>query len=265
MNHWLKVDFGTVKTFNELKLYFYMSESQTEYYLEDYKFQYNSGTVENPIWTDLISITGNTEQNPRYYFPKTTAQQVRLYITDPNTSNNDNIARLYEIEVFEVPDELISASAASADSQYDESHAASKAVDGDKSTYWRSNSQLGSHWLVVDFGQTETFDQIKVFMEEASMGVSEDFRLQYNSGTVESPIWTDIAAVLANDESVREFAFNPISAQQVRIYFTYSNSSNNGAANNEIEISQAGSYNVNAIQNDVIENETKGSHRWSNY
>ncbi|WP_127587727.1 discoidin domain-containing protein [Paenibacillus koleovorans] len=93
-DHWLEIDFGTARAFNKVKLYFF--ENANQLFLEDYKLQYYNGSS----WTDIVTVTDNTLKNPVYTFNKVTASKVRLYITDPNTNNNDNIARLYEMEVY---------------------------------------------------------------------------------------------------------------------------------------------------------------------
>lgn len=263
-DHWLTVDFGEARTFDEIRLYFFES-SIAEYFLEDYKIQYNSGTIGSPVWTDLASVTGSSTKNPVHIVPKTTAQQLRLYVTDPNTNNNDNIARLYEIEIFESPESLSASATATGDSQFSGTHSYDKAIDGDRNTYWRSDDQSGSHWLKIDLGSSQTFDQVWMYMEEVTDGPLRDFRIQYNSGAVGTPVWEDIVAVLANEEKAVKYAFHPVTAREVRVWIEQGGLGAGRAAIHEIDILEAESYSAQPVTNVNLENATKGSHMWTNY
>jgi len=86
-------------------------------------------------WAGSISVTAGT----------TTTSDITLQKTQ-TTSSTSNIART---------------GTASASSTSSGSYAASRAIDGSTSSYWRSGSG-GTQWLRVDLGAIKTFDRVVV-------------------------------------------------------------------------------------------------------
>lgn len=226
-DHYIMVDFGTAKTFDEIWLYNYCNQDDT-YFLDDFKIQYNSGSAASPVWTDIHDVQDNMKKNAAFTFDAVTAQQVRILITDPTTALNniDSSARLREIEIYEaLPDSFAAISA--------------------------THSARGSE-TVLNFGGIKTIDGVKV---ELSEDVT-NYKLQYRNGGV----WTDIAAVVCNTDNKKNFAFSPVEADAIRVVKVEGSGSVTG-----VSVREWSGYEAQAVENEMRPNPTEKPYRLTNY
>ena len=226
-DHWIKVDFGAPKTFDEIWLYNYCNREDT-YFLDDFKIQYNAGSVSAPVWKDIHDVQDNMKKNAAFTFDAVTAQQVRILITDPTTALNniDSSARLREIEIYEaLPDNFAPIAA--------------------------TQSASGSE-TVIDLGGVKKIDGVKV---ELSDDVT-NYKLQYHSGGK----WTDIASIVCNTDNKKNFAFTPVEADAIRVVKV-----EGSGTVTKITAREWSGYEAHAVENEFIINSTKAMHRWTNY
>ena len=234
-DHYILVDFGAEKTFDELWLYHYENNEET-YYLDNFKIQYNKGTVEVPEWIDIHDVKANMKKQAAYTFEPVTAQQVRILITDPTTAvaNVDSAARVCEIEIYEALADLFTP------------------VVGEE--------KVEDNTKIIDFGVTTTIDGVSL----AFTGAVRDYTLQCNIGTKETPEWIDLVSKVSNNISVNNYAFTPISANALRVVVT----EGEGTVQN-ISVREWNGYDYQNVVNELIENPTKsgntGSYRWTQY
>lgn len=234
-DHYITVDFGAVKTFDELWLYGYETEEET-FYLENFKIQYNAGSAANPQWIDIYDVKANMKKQAAFTFDPVTAQQVRILITDPTTAveNMDSAARVCEIEIYEALSGVFTK------------------VEG--------NTEVVENTTVIDFGAVKYIDGVSLNFADAVTG----YKLQYNSGTAEAPAWTDLANVVSNTTSVNNYAFTPVSTNALRVVVT----EGEGAVQS-INAREWSGYAYQDVENELIVNPTKsgnaGSYKWSNY
>lgn len=226
-DHWIKVDFGAPKTFDEIWLYNYCNREDT-YFLDDFKIQYNAGSVNAPVWKDIHDVKDNMKKKAAFTFDAVTAQQVRILITDPTTAltNVDSSARLREIEIYEaLPDSFTS-------------------LAGTLST---NNNET-----VLNLGSVKTVDGVKV---ELSSDVT-NYTLQYRKDGV----WTDLASVVCNTDTKKGFAFSPVEADAIRVVRVEGNGTVTG-----ISAREWSGYEAHAVDNEMTPNPTEKPYRLTNY
>lgn len=225
--HWIQVDFGTAKTFDELWLYNYCNREDT-YFLDNFKIQYNSGTVDAPVWTDIYDVKANMKKNAAFTFAPVTSQQVRILITDPTTALNniDSSARLREIEIYEALPESFTA------------------ISG--------NQTADGKGAILSFGGVKTVDGVKVELT----GDVSNYTLQYRRGNE----WVDMSSVVCNKEAKKSFAFTPVETDAIRVAVTEGSGS---VAT--ITAREWSGYESQAVVNEITPNPTKALHRWTNY
>jgi len=230
-DHYIIVDFGAVKTFDELWLYGYEDAEET-YYLDYFKIQYNVGSAKNPQWIDIHDVKANMRKEAAFTFDPVTAQQVRILITDPTTAveNMDSTARVCEIEIYEALTGVFSA------------------VEG--------NTEAVDGTTVINFGSEKKIDAVSLSFAGATTG----YQLQYKSGNE----WVDLADVVLNTTSVNNYAFTPVSTDALRVVITEGE-----VAEVSINAREWSGYDYQAIENELIINPTKsgntGSYKWTQY
>jgi len=233
--HYILVDFGSEKTFDELWLYHYDDVEDT-YYLDDFRIQYNAGTLNVPVWVDIYDIKGNMKKEAAFTFDAVTAQQVRILIEDPTTAhkNLDSVARVCEIEIYEA-----------LSNEFTEISGVEQALENTKT---------------ILFDAAKSIDGISL----SFTGEVKDYVVQYNSGSVSEPVWSELKAILCNNTSVNEHAFTPISTDALRVIVT-----DGEGAVQSISARQWSGYEYQEIENILIDNPTKsgigGSYKWTNY
>ncbi len=226
-DHYVIVDFGTAKTFDEIWLYNYCNKEDT-YFLDNFKIQYNSGTPAAPVWTDIYDVQANMKKNAAFTFDAVTSQQVRIFITDPTTALNniDNSARLREIEIYEaLPDRFT-------------------AIGG--------NQSADGQGAILSLGGTKTVDGVKVELS----GDVLNYTLQYRSGNE----WVDMASIVCNKDAKKNFAFTPVQTDAIRVVVVEGSGS---VA--KITAREWSGYESQAVENEIIQNPTKALYRWTNY
>lgn len=234
-DHYIIVDFGSVKTFDELWLYGYENEEET-FYPEYFKIQYNVGTAQNPQWVDIYDVKANMKKEAAFTFEPVTAQQVRILIADPTTAvkNMDCAARICEIEIYEALSGVFGA------------------VDGE--------TCVVDGATVINFGEAKIIDGVSLNFAGEVYG----YQLQYNSGTAEAPVWTDLANVVCNTISMNNYAFTPVSTDALRVVGVQGE-----GAVQSINAREWSGYVYQAVVNELIINPTKsgntGSYKWTNY
>lgn len=106
------------------------------------------------------------------------------------------------------------ATASSTSSYY---YAASKAIDGDTSTYWRSSS-AGTQWLRIDLGSAKTIS--KVVVSWLDTRYARAYRVETsNDGTT----WATQYSTTSGASGTQTITFAPVNARYVRVYCTTAN------------------------------------------
>ena len=200
----------------------------------DFKVQI-SDTGEDGSWTDVDSVTGNTQavfdknlENP------VTAKFVRLYITKATQeTTSDTIqnprARIAQFELYEEKKEgaetpenlnLALGKPVEVSSQY-AGEAQGTLVDGNESTQWTSSTSAmnaAEHWAIVDLGEEKNIGYWVLKNSSEPGCATADFKLQYSNDKTE---WTDFAVVTGNTELWTTGALEtPITARYVRLSVT---------------------------------------------
>jgi uncharacterized protein YjdB len=170
-------------------------------------------------WTDVDTVTGNTENVTNRRVPEFSARYVRLYITDAGA---DDIARIYEFEVHKsLPVNVAlnkSVTANMGEAQ------ASKVVDGKWSDMNNDKWCVvdpGDKWVAVDLGQNYNIRRWVVkhaaVAGESSDYNTSDFKLQKSNDGIN---WIDVDNVIGNTDAITDRTVGGFSARYVRLYIT---------------------------------------------
>ena len=171
-----------------------------------------------------------------FTFEPVTAQQVRILITDPTTAveHMDSVARVCEVEIYEALSGVFQSVEGSAG-----------LVDGS---------------TAITFGESKVIDGVSLKFEGEVTG----YQLQYNSGTVDAPVWTVLENVVLNTISTNNYAFTPVSTDALRVVVT----EGTGTVQT-ISVREWSGYDYQEIENELIINPTKsgntGSYKWTQY
>ncbi len=111
------------------------------------------------------------------------------------------------------------------------SNAASRAVDGNASTYWRSgNLSSGTvAWLHVDLQSAQSLGRVVVNWR--SSYYARRYQIQVSN---DNSNWTTVFSTLSGNGGIDDILFSAVSARYVRVYMTRNNSSSERI--NELEI-----------------------------
>lgn len=153
-------------------------------------------------------------------FAPTTARYVRL---DVLNGGIDNVARIYELEVYGTANQARGRTA-SGTTNCSSTQSPDKAVDGSTAT---TNSKwcsvLGTpsqYWWKVDLGTTRTLSWLTL----RHAGVAESTSLNTKNFTIQTSTnntnFTTVTTVTNNTASVTNHALNPTSARYVRVNIT---------------------------------------------
>jgi hypothetical protein len=110
--------------------------------------------------------------------------------------------------------------AASASTTRSSSYAASKAVDGSRSTSWMSSTTKSAQWVQVDLGSSLSISQVRVFWPATYY--AKAFRIETSA---DGSTWTSRYSTSAGNGSVTKASFAPVNARYVRVYCTTRNNS----------------------------------------
>ncbi|MHB1017915.1 MAG: discoidin domain-containing protein [Coriobacteriia bacterium] len=145
-------------------------------------------------WAGSVTVTAGS----------TTTQNITLVKTPvtPPAPTATNLARTG------------TASASSTDSG---SYAASEAIDGSTSTYWRANGS-GTEWLRVDLGSTKTVNSVVV--DWYGTRYARTYRIETSP---DGSTWTSHFSTIYGNGGVDTIALSSVSARYVRVYMTRAN------------------------------------------
>jgi len=194
----------------------------------DFQIQWSADGTSD--WIPLVNVTGN--------------------ITDPNVTDPDVSAHIYEFEVYGIPSSSPSAAPLPSSSDEDsnvalnkyatashicnDAEAASKAINGSvgggNSDKWCANDNdndkgqgQGPYWLTVDLRQNYVISQFVV--KHAGAGGenvaynTRDFQIQWSADGTSN--WTPLVNVADNTDNVTTHSLGtPATARYIRLYIT---------------------------------------------
>jgi len=126
------------------------------------------------------------------------------------------------------------------------SNTASRAVDGDTDTYWRSGSVSSSApiaWLRVDLGSDRTIG--RAVIKWKSSYYARSYALQVSSDDVN---WSPVYSTTSGASGTNDVTFAPNSARYVRLYMTKNKSSSYRISEFEIYFSAASLANSSSLK-----------------
>jgi len=169
----------------------------------------------------------STVQNPSHQYA--TAGTYTVVLTVTNACGSDDETKVNYVTVSNcVPGNVALGKAATASSA-SSGDPASKAVDGNTGTKWKSDAG-GTQWLEVDMGSNYASGSAVIRWDGSRR--AKDFQFQYfNTGT---SIWVTLYSQTNNGSSTSTFSFASTCAQRFRVNMTKGNSSRYGI--NELEI-----------------------------
>ncbi|WP_327251057.1 discoidin domain-containing protein [Streptomyces sp. NBC_01244] len=172
-SQWLKVDLGSSKSFNSVRL------NWQNAYGKDYDIQ---TSADGTTWTTVAQRRGLTASGlDTLTFPPATGRYVRMQGITRGTSFG------YSLFSFEViSDDLARGRTATASSSETSGLGAANAVDGLDTTRWAS-SYSDSQWLKVDLGSSKTVKSVRLNWEGA---YGKDYDIQTSA---DGTTWTTVA------------------------------------------------------------------------
>ncbi len=115
---------------------------------------------------------------------------------------------------------------ARADSEFNATYTASKAVDGnitDNNSRWLSADRAYPHWIEVDLQKEYSISMVKIYTGwNGYNGPISDFQFQYWSNNQ----WVNILSVKDNANPESSHGFMPVTTDKVRLYATKGSSEN---------------------------------------
>lgn len=108
---------------------------------------------------------------------------------------------------------ILTGGTATAETEYNATFSADKAVDGNDATRWASTDNTLPEWWKYDLGTstTKTIEKIRMFVySDVDGGSPKDFTIQGSNNNID---WTDIATTTAaNSNSYQNFEFTNLNA-----------------------------------------------------
>lgn len=210
MPQWLELDFGSVKTFNQVDLY-----GSEGFVMRDYSLQYWTGSG----WTNLVgSVGGNVEVHRSHTFSPVSASRVRVLATS-GPSHQPNFSRINEMEV-RLSSNLAIGATTSASTTF-AGYSAANINDGNLSTAalpsgsnaWTNDGVAAlPQWVELNFGTSKTFNRVDLYTSDGYE--VRDYQLQYWTGSA----WLAIGApVVGNTRNHRTHFFPSVSGSKVRV------------------------------------------------
>jgi hypothetical protein len=189
-------------------------------------------------WTDLVNVTGNTQNITTHSIASATARYFRLHITQQEQGTG-GAARIYEFEIygtasgvptFQPPTNTPAASGnlalnrpATASGSCATNENAAKAVDGSASTKWCSPLAGGNAWLQVDIGANNVYSVRRFVLKHAGAGGEDvgyntrDFKIQ---GSSDASTWYDLVTVSGNTNSTTTHSISAVGFRYFRLWIT---------------------------------------------
>lgn len=228
-SRWLRVDLGDNALIDRIVVKHAGSNKQevSGYNTSDYDL---SVSLDGSNWTVVSSVRGNTSNLRASLFTPTTARYVRL---DVLNGGIDNVARIYELEVYGTANQA-RGKTASGTTNCASTQSPDRAVDGSAATTnnkWCSVLGTPSqYWWKVDFGGNRTLTWLTLrhagVLESASLN-TKNFTIQTSTDNVN---WTTAATVTNNTSSITNHQMNPTSARYLRVNITAPTSSSDTRA-----------------------------------
>ncbi len=224
-SHWLKVDLGSAKTFNEVVID-WERKNVTGYKVEvsDNDADYREIYVSSGLNTFSDSIVLDEAVTAQYV--KVT---INSYTREGNILSGDGTevagpawssVSIYEVQLLQYAqnDNLATGKTATANGSENNDFTAPKAVDGDDSTRWASKQANAPHWIQVDLGQSTEVAAATIHWERNTV---KSFEIQY-SDTAEEGSWKTAYSYsstdLYNGWNTKVNFESPVTGRHFRIY-----------------------------------------------
>ncbi|QHW32096.1 hypothetical protein GZH47_15600 [Paenibacillus rhizovicinus] len=185
-------------------------------------------------WTDMDTVTGNTDNVTDRNITPVTARYVRLYITEPTQGTTpDSVqnprVRIGQIELYGPAKNLALGAVASASSTYQNLNP-DRTVNGQWTTGyegWVTPVITGGapQWIQLDLGESKTIARYIVKHDGAARAGQEandtkGFIFQTSDNGTD---WTDADTVTDNADKITDRNITPVTARYVRLYITAPN------------------------------------------
>ncbi len=117
------------------------------------------------------------------------------------------------------------------------SYTPDKAIDGSMSTRWTSGA-TDNEWLVLDFGETVSFNRVRLLWEAA---YGTGYKIQYSD---DNASWKDAIVITDGDGGTDTLDFDRVSGRYLRFLGTKRVQDKNGFALYEVEVYDHDNYDV---------------------
>ncbi|MBW7457373.1 discoidin domain-containing protein, partial [Paenibacillus sepulcri] len=255
---WVVIDFGTNTAFNRVEFY-----TRTGYELKEYEIQYWNGTG----WTNLMNkISDHTSDHHSYVFKTVTGAKLRIYMTEGSVQQD--VARIVEAEAYYDPNLALNRTVTASSTQ-NAAYSPSYVTDGTEDTIswhgWAADVSQGPQWVVIDFGETVTFQRVEFFTK--NQYEQKEYEIQYWDGAN----WINCFPKVTNNTSDHHsHTFSPVSSSKLRVYMTAGNVQQpNVARINQVEVFNTtglySEYFPDPIPQDIADRQEKtivGAIRW---
>lgn len=224
---WIDIDLGATASIAQIIVRHAGDGGEsTNYNTRDFNLQVGNGTT----YTTVGTITGNTANITQSDFSPVSGSHVRLNVT--TGSQIDNVARIYEIEVYPSTFSLgangsdlsKSASVTTDGSPCNSNETAPNAVDDNFKTKWCEGGS--TEWIKLNLSASQTISRIVI--EHAGTGGestsynTKAFNVQLSA---DGSSWTTICSVAGNTTNETTVTFRPMLASYIRLNVTVGSAS----------------------------------------
>lgn len=231
---WFEVNFGTTRTFNEVRLYFKDSRPASTTYRAP--SSYNIQTFNGSSWVNVpsqVKSPGSPRANYNLVtFPAVTAQRVRVLATNASGAKTG----LTEIKIYnrggvQPPSNLaLSATAVCSFTSSWESCAAinngdepaSSNIPGpNQGTRWGNWNQTGTHWAELQWSSAQSIKRADVYFFDDDQGIDmpSSWKLQYWNGSAYVDVPGASAYTLLKNQ-YNTINFTAVSTTRLRVVLT---------------------------------------------
>ncbi len=182
-------------------------------------------STDSSNWSTVVDVQGNTSNVTTHSISTTSARYIKLNITNPQTSNQNVAARIYELEVYATSNNVDAAlnKSATANGSCASNEGPAKAVDGSTSngSKWCAGATNGQYWLQVDMGASVPV--ARYIVEHAGAGGensnwnTRNFMLQISTN---GSNWITVVAVSGNTANETNNVSLSTSARYVKLVIT---------------------------------------------
>ena len=223
-SHWLKIDLGSSKTFNEIVID-WERKNVTDYSIEvsdndkDYREIYKNSDG-NSFTDTIIPNEAVTARYVRVSVNSYTKQGPLLNADGTEKPGDRASVSIYEIKLLQytTSDNLATGKTATSDSNETADFSADKAVDGNDSTRWASAKADAPHWVQIDMGEPTEVAAATIHWERNTV---KSFEIQYSDTAAENS-WNSAysysSSELYNGWNTKVNFEKPVTAKYFRIY-----------------------------------------------